>query len=46
MKKDVETVSAKAMTALMNYAWPGNVLELEPAALQRFRGIGPKRQRP
>src|SRR4029079_545294 len=27
VKKDVEAVSAEAMTALMNYGWPGNVRE-------------------
>ena len=31
VKKDVETVSAEAMTALMSYGWPGNVRELEHA---------------
>ena len=31
MKKDVRTVSADAMTALMHYRWPGNVRELEHA---------------
>jgi DNA-binding NtrC family response regulator len=31
MKKNVSTVSADAMTALMKYHWPGNVRELEPA---------------
>ena len=31
MKKDVKTVSADVMTALMNYEWPGNVRELEHA---------------
>lgn len=31
MKKDVRTVSADAMTALMNHGWPGNVRELEHA---------------
>src|SRR5687768_9401934 len=31
MKKDVSTVSAEAMTALMKYSWPGNVRELEHA---------------
>lgn len=31
MKKDVHTVSADAMTALMSYSWPGNVRELEHA---------------
>jgi DNA-binding NtrC family response regulator len=31
VKKDVETVSAEAMTALMKYRWPGNVRELEHA---------------
>ncbi len=31
MKKDVRTVSADAMAALMNYRWPGNVRELEHA---------------
>jgi DNA-binding NtrC family response regulator len=31
MKKDVRTVSADAMTALMRYDWPGNVRELEHA---------------
>jgi DNA-binding NtrC family response regulator len=31
MKKDVETVSAEAMNALMTYNWPGNVRELEHA---------------
>ena len=31
MKKDVKTVSADTMTALMNYGWPGNVRELENA---------------
>jgi len=31
MKKDVSTVSADAMTALMKYNWPGNVRELQHA---------------
>jgi transcriptional regulator with PAS, ATPase and Fis domain len=31
VKKDVESVSAEAMTALMSYRWPGNVRELEHA---------------
>ncbi|HEY7444617.1 MAG TPA: sigma 54-interacting transcriptional regulator, partial [Vicinamibacterales bacterium] len=31
VKKDVKTVSADAMTALMRYEWPGNVRELEHA---------------
>jgi DNA-binding NtrC family response regulator len=31
MKKDVRSVSAEAMTALMSYPWPGNVRELEHA---------------
>jgi len=31
MKKDVRTVSADAMSALMNHRWPGNVRELEHA---------------
>jgi DNA-binding NtrC family response regulator len=31
MKKDVKTVSADAMSALMAYRWPGNVRELEHA---------------
>ena len=31
MKKDVSSVSADTMTALMNYRWPGNVRELEHA---------------
>jgi DNA-binding NtrC family response regulator len=31
VKKDVKTVSADTMTALMNYSWPGNVRELEHA---------------
>jgi len=31
VKKDVQTVSAEAMTALMKYRWPGNVRELEHA---------------
>jgi transcriptional regulator with PAS, ATPase and Fis domain len=31
VKKDVKTVSADAMTVLMNYSWPGNVRELEHA---------------
>ena len=31
MKKDVSSVSAEAMTALMTYRWPGNVRELEHA---------------
>jgi DNA-binding NtrC family response regulator/predicted hydrocarbon binding protein len=31
MKKDVRTVSADAMSTLMNYRWPGNVRELEHA---------------
>ena len=31
MKKDVSSVSAEAMTALMNYRWPGNVRQLEHA---------------
>jgi len=30
-KKEVQTVSAEAMTALMSYRWPGNVRELEHA---------------
>jgi DNA-binding NtrC family response regulator len=30
-KKDVTTVSADAMSALMHYRWPGNVRELEHA---------------
>jgi DNA-binding NtrC family response regulator len=30
-KKDVQAVSAEAMTALMSYRWPGNVRELEHA---------------
>jgi transcriptional regulator with PAS, ATPase and Fis domain len=30
-KKDVKSVSAEAMTALMHYRWPGNVRELEHA---------------
>jgi transcriptional regulator with PAS, ATPase and Fis domain len=31
VKKDVQAVSADAMTALMTYRWPGNVRELEHA---------------
>jgi DNA-binding NtrC family response regulator len=31
MKKDVKAVSPDAMTALMNYRWPGNIRELEHA---------------
>ena len=31
VKKDVQAVSADAMTALMSYRWPGNVRELEHA---------------
>jgi DNA-binding NtrC family response regulator len=31
VKKDVKTVSADAMTALMKYHWPGNVRELQHA---------------
>ena len=31
VKKDVKTISADAMTALMRYEWPGNVRELEHA---------------
>ncbi len=31
MKKDVRTVSADTMSALMDYRWPGNVRELEHA---------------
>jgi len=31
VKKDVESVSPEAMTALMNDSWPGNVRELEHA---------------
>ena len=31
MDKDVRTVSAEAMTVLVNYDWPGNVRELEHA---------------
>jgi transcriptional regulator with PAS, ATPase and Fis domain len=31
VKKDVKTVSADVMTALMRYEWPGNVRELEHA---------------
>lgn len=31
VKKDVKTVSAEAMTALIAYEWPGNVRELEHA---------------
>src|SRR5687767_2997002 len=31
MDKDVRTVSAEAMTLLVNYDWPGNVRELEHA---------------
>ncbi len=31
LKKDVRTVSAEAMRALINYGWPGNVRELEHA---------------
>jgi len=31
VKRDVQTVSAGAMTVLMNYHWPGNVRELEHA---------------
>jgi DNA-binding NtrC family response regulator len=47
MKKEVTSVSADAMTALMNGRWPGNVRELELAvepavilecALERFGG--------
>jgi len=31
LKKDVKTVSAEAMSALISYDWPGNVRELEHA---------------
>jgi DNA-binding NtrC family response regulator len=31
MEKDVRTISAEAMTLLVNYEWPGNVRELEHA---------------
>jgi DNA-binding NtrC family response regulator len=31
VKKDVKTISADAMSALMRYDWPGNVRELEHA---------------
>jgi transcriptional regulator with GAF, ATPase, and Fis domain len=31
VKRDVQTVSAEAMTVLTNYHWPGNVRELEHA---------------
>jgi transcriptional regulator with PAS, ATPase and Fis domain len=31
VKKDVKTVSPEAMTALINYEWPGNARELEHA---------------
>jgi transcriptional regulator with PAS, ATPase and Fis domain len=31
LKKDVKTVSAEAMAALIHYQWPGNVRELEHA---------------
>jgi len=31
LKKDVKTVSAEAMRALISYGWPGNVRELEHA---------------
>src|SRR5687768_10151183 len=31
MDKDVQTVSAEAMTMLIRYSWPGNVRELEHA---------------
>jgi DNA-binding NtrC family response regulator len=31
MGKDVRTVSAEAMTLLIRYSWPGNVVELEHA---------------
>jgi DNA-binding NtrC family response regulator len=31
MKKDVRSVSAEAMSALMNHRWPGNVRELQHA---------------
>ncbi len=31
LTKDVKTVSADAMTSLINYEWPGNVRELEHA---------------
>ncbi len=31
VKKDVQAVSAEALTALMRYGWPGNVRELEHA---------------
>jgi DNA-binding NtrC family response regulator len=31
VKKEVKSVSAEAMTALMHYGWPGNVRELEHA---------------
>jgi transcriptional regulator with PAS, ATPase and Fis domain len=31
MKKDVRTVSAETMSALMHHSWPGNVRELEHA---------------
>ena len=29
MKKQIETVSAETMNALVNWTWPGNVRELE-----------------
>ena len=31
MKKDVQSISADTMSALMNHGWPGNVRELEHA---------------
>jgi two-component system response regulator AtoC len=31
LKKDIKTVSAEAMSALIRYDWPGNVRELEHA---------------
>lgn len=30
MKKQIETVSAEIMNALVNWTWPGNVRELSP----------------
>ena len=30
MKKEIETVSAETMNALVNWTWPGNVRELSP----------------
>ena len=31
LKKDVQTITAEAMTSLVKYPWPGNVRELEHA---------------